>query len=48
VDFNCILADETTDISGIEQRPLCVRYYDRELNDVREDFIAFIDVLDKQ
>jgi len=46
--FYCILADETTDISGIEQLSLCVRYYDRELNDVREDFIAFIDVLDKQ
>jgi len=46
--FYCILADETTDISGVEQLSLCVRYYDCELCSVREDFIAFIDVLDKQ
>ena len=35
--FDVILVDETTDISGFEQLPLCIRYFDTELNDLRED-----------
>lgn len=43
-----ILADETTDISGIEQFSLCVRYID-EVDDtltLREDFLKFVPVDD--
>lgn len=43
-----ILADETTDISGIEQFSLCARYV-KEIIDVstlREDFLMFVPVND--
>ena len=33
-----VLADETTDIAGIEQVSLCVCYLDDETNILREDF----------
>jgi len=36
-----ILADETTDVSNIEQLSLCVRYVDNN-NMLNEDFIQFI------
>jgi hypothetical protein len=47
--FFTIMADETTDIRGIEQMSLCVRYVDeRELGDfrVREEFLDFVPVTD--
>lgn len=43
-----ILADGTTDISGIEQFSVCVRYVE-ELNDhaiIREDFLKFVPIVD--
>lgn len=43
-----ILADETTDISGVEQFSLCIRYVD-EIVDVltlREDFLKFVPMHD--
>lgn len=44
--FFTVLADETTDISRIEQFSLCIRYVDLELYVVREDFLAFVPVCD--
>lgn len=44
----CILADETSDVSGTEQMSLCARYLDK-VNDnyvVREDFLKFVPVYD--
>lgn len=41
-----VLADETCDISGIEQFSLCVRYYDSDTNMMREDFLKFVPVVD--
>lgn len=43
-----ILADETTDISGIEQFSLCARYVDKveEKMVLREDFLKFVPVQD--
>jgi hypothetical protein len=38
-----ILADETTDISTLEQLTLCVRYIDVDGN-LNEDFLKFIEV----
>lgn len=46
--FFSILADETTDVSGIEQFTVCIRYVDSD-NDsafLREDFLKFIPVTD--
>lgn len=44
-DSKCftVLADETTDISVVEQLALCVRYVDKNQN-VNEDFLKFIPV----
>ncbi|CAH1103847.1 unnamed protein product [Psylliodes chrysocephalus] len=36
-----VLADETSDISGIEQLSIGLRYFDKESQKVREDFIGF-------
>lgn len=46
--FYSILADETTDISGIEQFTLCVRYVDTVGSSLflREDFLKFLPVTD--
>lgn len=47
-----VLADETTDICGIEQLCVCVRYVDAErpeansVSQLREDFLGFIPVHD--
>nr|CAH7760531.1 unnamed protein product [Callosobruchus chinensis] len=41
-----ILADETADISGVEQLSLCVRYVDNETPNIREDFVQFVPVHD--
>lgn len=41
-----VLADETTDISGIEQLSLCVRYIDESSEKIREDFLQFVPVFD--
>ncbi|CAK9304560.1 unnamed protein product [Gordionus sp. m RMFG-2023] len=49
-DFNIleILADESTDISGIEQMSLCARYLYSENDEVqiKEDFLQFIPIQD--
>lgn len=41
-----ILADETADISGIEQVSLCARYVDLEKMIIREDFLQFVPTYD--
>lgn len=41
--FYSVLADETTDISQVEQFSLCVRYVDDK---IREDFLTFVPVYD--
>lgn len=41
-----ILADETTDISGIEQFCLCARYLDTTKMIMREEFLKFVPVND--
>ncbi|XP_039969053.1 zinc finger MYM-type protein 1-like, partial [Bactrocera tryoni] len=42
------IADETTDVSGIEQFSICIRYVDRFENEekLREDFLCFVPVED--
>jgi len=47
-DSKCfsVLADETADISGIEQVSICVRYIDRESIVLREDFLQFVPTID--
>ncbi|GBO01876.1 hypothetical protein AVEN_114670-1 [Araneus ventricosus] len=44
--FYSVLADETTDISQIEQFSLCVRYVEDQSYKIREDFLTFIPVYD--
>lgn len=46
--FFSILADETTDISGIEQFSSCVRYVEKSDKSeiLREDFLKFVPVED--
>ncbi|GBM30640.1 hypothetical protein AVEN_75467-1 [Araneus ventricosus] len=44
--FYSVLADETTDISQIEQFSLCVRYVEDQKYKIREDFITFVPVYD--
>lgn len=44
--FFTVLADETSDVQGIEQFSLCLRYVDDEQNEIREDFIKFVPVTD--
>ncbi|KAE9542517.1 hypothetical protein AGLY_003378 [Aphis glycines] len=39
-----VLADETTDIAGIEQFSLCARYLDTTKMIMREDFLKFVPV----
>ncbi|XP_065315594.1 zinc finger MYM-type protein 1-like [Gordionus sp. m RMFG-2023] len=39
-----ILADETTDIAGIEQMSLCARYVDTHKNIIKEMFLQFIPI----
>ncbi len=46
--FYVIMADETTDISAVEQLSLCLRYYDCNKKTICEDFVCFLDVLDKE
>lgn len=41
-----VLADETCDISGVEQFSLCVRYFDKATKTLREDFLKFVPVVD--
>jgi hypothetical protein len=48
--FFSVLADETTDIAGMAQLPLCIQYVDnieKEGYRVREDFIGFAPEKDK-
>ncbi|CAF4526578.1 unnamed protein product, partial [Rotaria sp. Silwood2] len=45
---NClfsIIVDETTDTSTAEQLSLSLRYYDQKTNDIREDFLTFIETV---
>ncbi|GBO13416.1 Zinc finger MYM-type protein 1 [Araneus ventricosus] len=44
--FYSVLADETTDISQIEQFCLCVRYVEDQSYKIREDFLTFVPVYD--
>ncbi|GBL96318.1 Zinc finger MYM-type protein 1 [Araneus ventricosus] len=44
--FYSVLADETTDISQIEQSSLCVRYVEDQSYKIREDFLTFVPVCD--
>lgn len=44
--FYSILADETTDISQVEQFSLCFRYVDENTMKIKEDFLTFIPVND--
>nr|XP_042895669.1 52 kDa repressor of the inhibitor of the protein kinase-like [Parasteatoda tepidariorum] len=44
--FYSILADETTDISQVEQFSLCVRYVEDQSYEIREDFLTFVPVHD--
>jgi hypothetical protein len=41
-----VLADETADISGVEQFSLCVRFVDISEKVIREDFLQFVPVHD--
>lgn len=41
-----VLADETTDIAGMEQLSICVRYLDISGSNLCEDFIGFVKVDD--
>lgn len=41
-----IIADETADISGIEQFSLCARYFDSTDKIIHEDFLKFVPVHD--
>jgi len=45
---NClfsIIVDETTDTSTAEQLSISLRYYDEKTEDIREDFLAFIETI---
>ncbi|GBM71007.1 repressor of the inhibitor of the protein kinase [Araneus ventricosus] len=44
--FYSVLADETTDISQIEQFSLCVRYIEDQSYKIREDVLTFVPVYD--
>ncbi|GBN43277.1 hypothetical protein AVEN_230600-1 [Araneus ventricosus] len=44
--FYSVLADETTDISQIEQFSLCVRYAEDHSYKIREDFLTSVPVYD--
>ncbi|KAJ8049810.1 52 kDa repressor of the inhibitor of the protein kinase [Holothuria leucospilota] len=46
--FYTIMADETTDVSSTEQLSVCLRYYHKESNTIKEDFISFIEVLEHE
>lgn len=41
-----VLADETADISGIEQLSIGIRYFDEETHEVQEMFVGFIELKD--
>lgn len=41
-----VIADETADISNVEQLSLCVKYIDLDHNSVREDFLQFVPIYD--
>jgi len=42
--FFVILADETTDVGRVEQFSLCIRYFDDDVDKIREDFLQFVSV----
>jgi len=44
--YFAVLADETTEISNVEQMSLCLRYIDIINNVIREDFLEYIPVYD--
>lgn len=41
-----VLADETADVSGIEQVSLCVRYVELNTLELHEDFLQFVPAVD--
>lgn len=41
-----VMADETTDISHMEQVSICLRYVDEDEGGIREDFLAFLPTVD--
>lgn len=41
-----VIADETADISNVEQLSLCVKYIDQANNNIREDFLQFVPIYD--
>lgn len=41
-----ILADNTTDIAGMEEMSLCIRSLDTGTEKIREDFLQFVSVTD--
>lgn len=42
--FFTIIADETSDVSLKEQLSICLRYFDVDNCEIREDFLKFVDV----
>ena len=42
------MANEMTDISSTEKMSLCLRYIDRESQELKDDFIGILDILDKE
>ena len=42
VKFFSLLCDETTDVSTQQQLSICLRYYDEELQAIREDFVTLV------
>lgn len=44
--FFCSRADETADVSGIEQVSLCVRYVELNTLKLHEDFLQFVPAVD--
>ena len=42
-----VLADETTDIAGIEQLTVCARYLNKDANEIEEVFLGFVPIHDQ-
>ncbi|XP_061401029.1 52 kDa repressor of the inhibitor of the protein kinase-like, partial [Musca vetustissima] len=41
--FFSVLADETTDISGKEQLSICIRFFDKASNKIKECFLSYVE-----
>ncbi|KAH9367321.1 hypothetical protein HPB48_022983 [Haemaphysalis longicornis] len=42
-----VLADETTDIAGIEQLTVCARYLNKDTDNIEEVFLGFVPIQDQ-